>query len=168
MSTMAGTPLSFRAGSLRYGRSMSRLVLSIVLLGACGQQDAPTPPPAEPAAPPRLDAPPPPVDAAADDDGSGEIARLVVRDVGSTALGSQTIEASCVSVLMAPSGDWTVATARLNDCGDKTARSIVWLYKRRGNGKWSEDYAGKPPKCWKGLPPDIRTAVATLTRIPGC
>ena len=72
----------------------------------------------------------------------------MVRDVGSTALGSQTIEASCVSVVMALSGDWTIATARL------LARSIVWLYKRRGNGTWSEDYAGKPPKCWKGLPPD--------------
>lgn len=143
-------------------------MLSIVLLGACGQKDdAPAPPASEPPPPATRDATPVRVDAAPDD-GSAEIARLVVRDVGSKALGSQTIEPSCVSVLMAPTGEWTIATARLGDCGDKIARSIVWLYKRRGNGAWSEDYAGQPPKCWKGLPPDIRSGVATLTRIPAC
>ncbi len=151
-----------------YDRSVNRLVLSIALLGACGQKDdAPTPRPSEPAPTPHDASAPVEVDAAPDD-GSAEIARLVVRDVASKALGNQTIEASCVSVVTAPTGDWTIATAHLNECGDKTARSIVWLYKRKGNGAWSEDYAGKPPKCWKGLPPDIRAGVATLTRIPAC
>lgn len=93
---------------------------------------------------------------------------MVVHDVGSKALGSQTIEASCVSVLLMPAGNWTVASARLNGCGDKTARSIVWLYKRQGNGKWNEDYVGQPPKCWKGVPPDLKAAVAAATRIPAC
>jgi hypothetical protein len=92
----------------------------------------------------------------------------VVHDVGSKALGGQKIEASCVSVGVVPVGKWTVAAARLKDCGDKTARSILWLYKRADGGKWSEDYLGQPPKCWKGVPPDIAEAVTTLTKIPGC
>jgi hypothetical protein len=148
-----------------------RLVMAILLLGACGQDEsgtarpsgsaAPAPPPPAPA-----DAAAPPVDAASD--GADEIARLVVHDVGTKALGGQKIEASCVSVLVMPAGKWTVAAARLTDCGDKTARSIVWLYKRADNGKWSEDYVGQPPKCWKGVPVDLRDAVAKATRIPTC
>lgn len=101
-------------------------------------------------------------------DSAAEVADLVVHDVGSKALGSQTIEASCVSVGVVPVGKWTVAAARLKDCGDKTARSILWLYKRADGGKWSEDYVGQPPKCWKGVPPDIAEAVSTLTKIPSC
>jgi hypothetical protein len=92
----------------------------------------------------------------------------VVHDVGSKALGSQTIDASCVTVGTVPVGKWTVAAARLKDCGDKTARSILWLYKRADGGAWSEDYVGQPPKCWKGVPPDIAEAVVTLTKIPSC
>lgn len=109
---------------------------------------------------------PPSSDSAAND-GSEEVARLVVHDVGSKALGSQTIDPSCVSVVIMPSGDWTVAAARLKDCGDKTARSILWVYKRK-NGKWSEDYLGQPPRCWKGVPPDIADAVTKATKIPRC
>jgi len=92
----------------------------------------------------------------------------VVSDVASKALGAQTIEAGCVSVAVLPAGDWTVAAARLKDCGNKTARSIIWIFKRAGNGKWSEDYAGQPPKCWKGVPADIADAVARVSKIPGC
>src|SRR3954466_8082546 len=58
-------------------------------------------------------------------DGADEVAQLVVHDVGSKALGSQTIDAACVSVSIVPAGDWTVAAAALKDCGDKTARSIL-------------------------------------------
>jgi hypothetical protein len=93
---------------------------------------------------------------------------MVVRDVGSKALGSQTIDVACVSVALVPTGDWTVAAARLEGCGDKNARSILWLYKRRGSSKWNEDYVGKPPKCWKGVPPDIAPAVAIATKIKTC
>jgi hypothetical protein len=100
--------------------------------------------------------------------GPAEIAQFVVRDVGSKALGRQKIEASCVSVLVLPAGEWSVAAARLKGCGDKTARSILWLYKRQGNGKWSEDYVGQPPPCWKAVPPDIAEAVAKATKIPTC
>ena len=50
------------------------------------------------------------------------MARLVVRDVGSKALGSQTIDPGCVVVSVVPAGDWTVAAAWLKDCGDKNAR----------------------------------------------
>jgi len=92
---------------------------------------------------------------------------MVVHDVGSKALGSQKIEPSCVSVIVMPSGDWTVAAAWLKNCGDKTARSILWVYKRKG-GKWSEDYVGQPPRCWKGVPPDIADAVSKATKIPSC
>lgn len=101
-------------------------------------------------------------------DGADEVARLVVHDVGSNALGNQKIEASCVSVSVMPAGDWTVAAARLKDCGDKTARSILWVYKRQRNGKWSEDYLGQPPRCWKGVPADIAEAVSKATKIPSC
>lgn len=93
---------------------------------------------------------------------------MVVHDVGSKALGSQKIEASCVSVIVMPSGDWTVAAAWLKNCGDKTARSILWVYKRKGGAKWSEDYVGQPPRCWKGVPPDIADAVSKATKIPSC
>jgi hypothetical protein len=102
-----------------------------------------------------------------DSGGEAEVADLVVRSVGSKALGGQTIDPACVAVTIMPAGDWTVATARLKDCGDKNARSIVWIYKRK-TGKWNEDYAGQPPKCWKGLPPDIAVAVKMATRIPSC
>jgi hypothetical protein len=106
---------------------------------------------------------------ATSDDGAGEVAQIVVGDVGSKALGSQKIEASCVSVAVVPAqGDWTVAAARLKDCGDKTARSILWMFKRARNGKWSEDYVGQPPRCWKGVPPDIAQAVTIASRIPSC
>ena len=97
-----------------------------------------------------------------------EVAQIVVHDVGSKALGSQKIEASCVAVSVVPAGEWTVAAARLKDCGDKTARSILWLFKRKGKVKWSEDYVGQPPRCWKGVPPDIAEAVSKLTKIPSC
>jgi len=145
----------------------------LLAASACGDTDSgtakPAPPP-PPAAPAPADAASPPVDApqAAAGDGADEVARLVVHDVGTKALGSQKIEASCVSVVLIPAGNWTVAAAHLTDCGDKTARSIVWLYKRAGNGKWSEDYAGQPPKCWKGVPVDLREAVSKATRIPTC
>jgi hypothetical protein len=157
---------------------MTRLVVSMMLLGAsaCGQKDAGTAQPAgsaapaPPAAPVPADAAVPPIDAAVATagDGSDGVARLVVQDVGSKALGSQKIEASCVSVVLMPSGKWTVAAAHVTSCGDKTARSILWLYKRAGNGKWNEDYVGQPPKCWKGVPADLREAVAQATRIPTC
>ena len=98
-----------------------------------------------------------------------EVAQLVVHDVASNAFGKQTIEASCVSVIIMPAGEWTVAAARLKDCGDKTARSILWLYKRpKLGGKWTEDYLGQPPRCWKGVPPDLAEAVTKATKIPGC
>jgi hypothetical protein len=106
--------------------------------------------------------------AQSESDEADEVAQLVVRDVGSPALGKQKIEASCVAVNLLPAGDWTVAAARLNDCGDKTARSILWLYKRADKGKWSEDYVGQPPRCWKGVPADIAVAVSKLTKIPSC
>jgi hypothetical protein len=93
---------------------------------------------------------------------------MVVRSVGSKALGNQVIDPACVSVALVPAGDWMIAAARLEGCGDKNARSIVWLYKRQGNGAWNEDYAGKPPKCWKGVPPDIAPAVAIATKIKTC
>lgn len=147
--------------------------LLLATLGACGKEstskgggsgNVPEP---EPTPAPKVEAPkvePPPAD-----DGSAEIAKMVVKDVGSKALGGQTIEPSCVSVSLVPAGDWTVASARLQDCGDKTARTIVWLYKRQGSsGKWNEDYVGQPPKCWKGVPPDIARAVKIATGIPTC
>src|SRR5690349_15850952 len=132
---------------------------------AAGSGSAAVPPPVVQTPPPP---PAPPDAAAATDDGAGEVAQLVVASVASPALGKQTIEASCVSVAVIPAGDWTVAAARLKDCGDKTARSIMWLFKRPQNGKWSEDFAGQPPKCWKGVPPDIAGAVAKASKIPTC
>lgn len=129
---------------------------------AAAPAPAPPAPPAGSAEAPGSATPPPAADPAA------EVAELVVHDVGSKALGNQKIEASCVSVGTVPVGKWTVAAARLKDCGDKTARSILWLYKRSDGGKWSEDYVGQPPKCWKGVPPDIAEAVTTLTKIPSC
>lgn len=138
---------------------------------ACGKDEsAPTKVAPEPSptstqvAPPKPESPPD----ASTDDGSAEIARMVVHDVGSKNLGNQTIDPACVSVALVPTGEWTVAAARLEGCGDKTARSIVWLYKRRGNGKWNEDYVGQPPKCWRGVPPDIAPAVAIATKIKTC
>jgi hypothetical protein len=125
-------------------------------------------PPAGSAQPAAAAEPPAPTEPeSAPSDGSDEIVKMVVRDVGSKALGGQQIDASCVSVAIVPAGEWTVAAARLNDCGDKTARSIVWLYKRK-TGNWNEDYVGQPPKCWKGVPPDIAKAVAIATKIPTC
>jgi len=141
-------------------------------LAACGKGDSKSPPPPPqqpepppPAAPPDAAVPPDAAPTVSDNDA---IAAMVVHDVGSKALGSQTIEASCVAVSILPAGDWTVASAKLKDCGNKTARAIVWLFKRPTNGKWSEDYAGTPPKCWQGVPADIVDAVAKLTKIPGC
>lgn len=159
---------------------MKRVWLSMMMLAAsaaaCGQSDSgaaqpsgsatPSPPPARApadAAVPVVDAP-----AATASDGTDEVAALVVHDVGSKALGNQKIEASCVAVVVMPAGTWTVAAARLTGCGDKTARSILWLYKRAGNGRWSEDYVGQPPKCWRGVPADLREAVSKATRIPAC
>lgn len=151
----------------------------MLTLIACAKKDSGAPqsgssveaPPSQPrpSSGPTLDAAPtaPITSDAAASDGSDEVARRVVRDVGSKALGSQTIDAACVSVTIMPSGDWTVATARLKNCGDKTARSILWVYKRKG-GPWSEDYVGQPPKCWKGVPPDIADALTLATKIPRC
>ncbi len=164
---------------------MRRLAtLSIVIgLTGCAKKESP-PASAGSAAPTPSTAPPEPPpsagsaaagsdvapdkEAAPASDPADEVAQLVVKSVGSKALGSQTIEASCVSVATVPVGKWTVAAARLKDCGDKTARSILWLYKRGEGGAWNEDYAGTPPKCWKGVPPDIAEAVTKLTKIPGC
>jgi hypothetical protein len=120
------------------------------------------PPAASETAPPA----PSPAGSAATD-GADEVAKLVVGDVGSKAFGGQTIDAACVVVSVVPSGDWTVAAAWLKDCGDKTARSILWVYKRK-TGTWNEDYLGQPPKCWKGVPPDIARAVSIATKIPNC
>jgi hypothetical protein len=154
---------------------MTLLLLSAVV--ACGQDKAappspgsaaPSPPPAPPVAPAIDAAAPPAAGSAAESDGSDEVAQLVVASVGSKALGSQKIETSCVTVVLVPAGKWTVAAARLKDCGNKTARSIVWLYKRAEHGKWTEDYEGQPPRCWKGVPPDIAPAVAQATHIPSC
>jgi hypothetical protein len=122
---------------------------------------------AQPPAPPEAPPPAPGSAGSAASDGANEVAQLVVHDVGSKALGSQTIDAACVTVSMVPSGDWTVAAAWLKDCGDKTARSILWVYKRK-TGAWNEDYVGQPPKCWKGVPPDIARAVTIATKIPSC
>jgi hypothetical protein len=154
-----------------------RTFFMLLALSACGQKSEP--PSSGSAAAPRVEtkavAPVDPVAPAGsaaptptESDGSEEVAELVVHDVGSKALGSQKIEASCVSVLIMPAGKWTVASARLKDCGDKTARSILWLYKRQGQGKWNEDYVGQPPKCWKGVPADISDAVTKATKIPSC
>jgi hypothetical protein len=154
------------------------LTISLVLcMAACGKKEpsassgsaAAPAPVAKPAAPP-VDAPgavpsAPPTETNASD----EVAALVVHDVGSKALGNQTIEASCVNVVVIPAqGDWTVAAAKLNGCGDKTARSILWLYKRGKGAKWNEDYVGQPPKCWKGVPADLIDAVKIATKIPPC
>ncbi len=123
--------------------------------------------PSEPPAPPAT-APPAPSNAgSAASDGADEVAQLVVKDVASKALGNQTIDAACVSVSIVPAGDWSVAAAWLKNCGDKTARSILWVYKRK-TGKWNEDYVGQPPKCWKGVPQDIARAVSITTRISSC
>jgi hypothetical protein len=122
---------------------------------------------AQPPAPSETAPPAPSSDEARGTDGADEVARLVVGDVGSKALGGQTIDAACVTVSIVPAGDWNVAAAWLKDCGDKTARSILWVYKRK-TGKWNEDYVGQPPKCWKGVPPDIARAVTIATKIPSC
>jgi hypothetical protein len=147
-----------------------RTLVLLFLIGCTQKEPAPastgsaTPEPAE-----KVVAPPP-VDAQTiSDDGASEVAELVVHDVGSKALGNQKIDASCVSVVIMPAGTWTVAAAHLEDCGDKTARSILWLYKRAGTaGKWNEDYVGQPPKCWKGVPPDLIEPVTKATRLPSC
>ena len=152
-------------------------VLLLLSVGACNQDKSGAPsagsaaasvPVAPPLAPAVDAAAPPDAGAAAETDSAGEVARLVVEAVGSKALGNQKIEASCVVVSLVPSGKWTVAAARLKDCGNKTARSIVWLYKRADQGKWSADYEGQPPRCWKGVPADIAPAVAQATHIPAC
>ena len=53
---------------------------------------------------------------------TAEIAKLVVHDVGSKALGSQTIEASCVAVLIAPAGASAKAAATTTAGSPKTPR----------------------------------------------
>ena len=150
-----------------------RTLFMLLALSACGQKSesvgsgsAAAPPAVEAkvVAPTGSAAPTP---TPTESDGSDEVAQMVVHDVGSKALGSQKIEASCVNVLIMP-GKWTVAAARLKDCGDKTARSILWLYKRQGQGKWNEDYVGQPPKCWKGVPADLIEPVTKATKIPAC
>lgn len=152
-------------------RTLTTLLI-LSSLTACGKESSSGAGSATPPAPPPVEAPPPKpepkVEAPPADDGSAAVADLVVKSVGSKALGSQTIEASCVTVSLVPAGTWTIAAARLKDCGDKTARSLVWLYKRQGSGTWNEDYAGQPPKCWKGVPPDIAPAVKIATSIPTC
>lgn len=163
---------------------MRRLMLFALLsLGACGHdKSAPPPPPATGSSSSgsgvAAETPPGPGSAVPAGSGSAaqppaatdeaaQVAALVVGDVGSKALGSQTIEASCVSVTLMPAGEWTVAAAKLKNCGDKTARSILWLYKGKG-GSWSEDYVGQPPRCWQGVPADIAPAVTAATKIPSC
>ena len=117
-----------------------------------------------PAAPVAVDAAPAPVE-----DDATSVAKQVVSDVASKAFGGQTIDASCVTVTVVPSGDSTVAAARLKDCGDKTARSMVWVYTRAPHAaKWTEAFLGTPPKCWKGIPPEIKQAVAVATKIQNC
>jgi hypothetical protein len=148
---------------------MRPLMIVLVLLTGCAEKKE-SPPKAAPPPPEEKVVAPPPADAHVenDDDGASEVAELVVHDVGSKALGNQKIEASCVKVVIMPAGKWTVAAAHLEGCGDKTARSILWLYKRPGSGKWNEDYVGQPPKCWKGVPPDLMDAVTKATRLPSC
>jgi hypothetical protein len=148
-----------------------RTLILMFLIGCTQKEPAPASTGSATVAPPtEKDVAPPPADARIEsDDGASEVAELVVHDVGSKALGSQKIEASCVSVVIMPAGKWTVAAAHLEDCGDKTARSILWLYKRAGSaGKWNEDYVGQPPKCWKGVPPDLIEPVTKATRLPSC
>ncbi|HUS27461.1 MAG TPA: hypothetical protein VMZ53_03100 [Kofleriaceae bacterium] len=160
---------------------MRRSATFVVLLtlGACSQKDSKPAPAPEDKPPTRTvgsagsaaasETPPPAPPPPSETDAAAEVADLVVHDVGSKALGSQKIEASCVSVVVMPGGKWTIAAARLNGCGDKTARSILWLYKRpETGGKWNEDYLGQPPKCWKGVPADILEAVTKSTKIPSC
>src|SRR5688500_9870475 len=111
---------------------MRGLVIAFVLSStACAKKEA-APSPGSGSAPAPAPAPVevPPDAAVADaapapsaNDGADEVARLVVTAVGSKALGSQQIDASCVSVSVLPAGDWTVAAARLKDCGDKNART---------------------------------------------
>lgn len=148
------------------------VMLTLFGLTACNQKDssssAQPAAASEPAAAPPAATPPPAAESTPPRDDAGEVAQLVVHDVGSNAFGNQKIEASCVSVIIMPSGDWTVAAARLKDCGDKTARSILWLYKRGKTGTWNEDYLGQPPRCWKGVPADIADAVTKATKIPAC
>ena len=152
-----------------------RAALVCLLLVACSssKESGPPPPPApEPAAtgsaaPVAIDAAPA-IDAASTSP-EDEVARLVVSAVASKAFGSQTIDASCVAVTVVPSGDSTVAAARLKDCGDKTARSMVWVYTRLPTARtWTEAFLGTPPKCWKGIPPEIKQAVAVATKIQNC
>ncbi|MBL9014747.1 MAG: hypothetical protein JNL83_11255 [Myxococcales bacterium] len=103
------------------------------------------------------------------EDDSATVAALVVSAVGSKAFGGQTIDASCVAVRIVPSGDSTVAAARLVGCGDNIARSMIWIYTRAGAARtWTESFLGTPPKCWKGIPPEIKQAVAVVTRIQNC
>jgi hypothetical protein len=152
------------------------LMLALLSVTACNQKESKSSGGQPPAAPEPVAAPPPvaaagssaPTESTPPRDDASEVAQRVVHDVGSNAFGNQKIEASCVSVIIMPSGDWTVAAARLKDCGDKTARSILWLYKRGKTGTWNEDYLGQPPRCWKGVPADIVDAVTKATKIPAC
>jgi hypothetical protein len=151
-------------------------------LVACSSKESGSPPASGSAAPagsaaaagssaPAIDAPPAaqPIDAAPAEDDATTVAKLVVDAVASNAFGKQTIDASCVSVTIVPSGDSTVAAARLKDCGDKTARSMVWVFTRTQSARtWTEAFLGTPPKCWKGIPPEIKQAVAVATKIRNC
>ena len=156
---------------------MRATLLLVLALVACSQKESGPPPPsgssaasgsasAAPAPPAAIDAA---IDAAPAEDDSVAVAKLVVSAVASKAFGGQTIDASCVTVTIVPSGDSTVAAARLKDCGDKTARSMVWIYTRAHTARsWTESFLGTPPKCWKGIPPEIKQAVAVATRIQNC
>jgi hypothetical protein len=151
------------------------LICTLALL-ACSSKESGSPPASGSAAttgsaasaPPPIDAAPA-IDAPTPEDESAAVARLVVGAVASKAFGGQTIDATCVSVTVVPSGESTVAAARLKDCGDKTARSMVWVFTRtRSARSWTEAFLGTPPKCWKGIPPEIKQAVAVATKIQNC
>ena len=153
---------------------MRATLLCTLALFACSSKDSGSPPTSgsaatsgsATAAPVVPDAA---IDAAPAEDDATAVAKLVVSAVGSKAFGSQTIDASCVAVTVVPSGDSTVAAARLKDCGDKTARAVVWVYRRtQANASWTEAFLGTPPKCWKGIPPEIKQAVAVATKIQNC
>ena len=46
---------------------------------------------------------------------------------------------------------------------------MVWIFTRAHTARtWTEAFLGTPPKCWKGIPPEIKQAVAVATKIQNC